>query len=118
MAISKDIVKVAQHASGLNKTDIDGIVGPKTIAAAREYDTEFDDFNVPLNKEHKLIIYVAQHACGMRGSDLDGVVGRITNAAVADYIEKNNIRSAKNALRLPILLLKRKEIFSISLSIN
>ncbi len=91
MTISKDIVKAAQHASWLDDSEIDGLVGPITIAAAREYDTECDDFDIPFNQEQKLVVYVAQHASGLRGSDVDGVVGPITREAVAKYLKKNNI---------------------------
>ena len=94
MAIPRFVVKVAQHACGLEPGEIDGLVGPRTIAAAREYDTECDDFDVPLEHSDKLVTTVAQHAAGLRGDDLDGVVGSKSKAAMTTYLTEHGIETA------------------------
>jgi hypothetical protein len=91
--LSKSIIKAAQHACRMDDTDIDGIIGPKTIAAAREYDEECEDIDVPLSDSRALIATVAQHAAGLRGGDLDGVPGPRTMAAVSAYLKANAIEA-------------------------
>lgn len=95
MNIPAHIIKAAQHASRMAESDIDGVLGPKTLAAAREYDTECDDFDIPMSESEKLIITVAQHAAGLRGRDLDGKYGPNTDKAVRAYLDANDIEAAK-----------------------
>lgn len=75
-------IKAAQHAAGV---PADGIVGPQTLAALREYDDEHDEFDCA-DRADRLVVSVAQHAAGLRGKDIDGLHGPRTEAAVHAYI--------------------------------
>lgn len=85
------IVKVAQHAAHLDGCDIDGVLGPRTLAALREYDNDCDDFHVPMADLETLAVVVAQHAAGLRGGALDGVPGLATESAVRAYAGKHGL---------------------------
>jgi hypothetical protein len=85
------VIKTAQHASRMSDADIDGVLGPKTIAAAREYDVECDDFTIPMAHADKLIVTVAQHAAGLTGSNLDGDCGPVTEQAVRAYAQTHGL---------------------------
>lgn len=85
------IVKAAQHAAHLDACDIDGVLGPRTLAALREYDHECDDFHVPMADLEKLAVVVAQHAAGLRGIALDGVPGLATESAVRAYARTHGL---------------------------
>jgi hypothetical protein len=91
MSVPEHVVKVAQHACQMEASEIDGIIGPKTLAAAREYDMECADFKAPRDQVSKLIIMVAQHACGLRGRSLDGLFGTETDGVTRTYVAKHNI---------------------------
>ncbi len=98
------IVKVAQHAARMDGSEIDGTLGPRTLAALREYDHECDDFHVPMADLETLAVVVAQHAAGLRGVALDGVPGPATESAVRAYASKHGLDAdapARPATRLP-----------------
>lgn len=95
MILPSYLVKVAQHACGMEAEGMDGLVGPKTIAAAREYDIECDDFRVPATHAKQLVVTVAQHASGLRGSALDGRLGPVTKERALQYITANDIELAR-----------------------
>lgn len=82
MNLPEKVIKAAQHAIDV---ETDGIFGPQTLAALREYDDECDAFASPDNAR-KLIVLVAQHAAGLTGKDLDGIYGPITERAVNEYL--------------------------------
>ncbi|ACY14183.1 M15 family metallopeptidase [Haliangium ochraceum] len=90
MNLSKPMIQVAQHAAGVTA---DGLLGPKTLAALREYDDECDEFDCAAD-EQRLIVVVAQHAAGLRGVALDGVPGPKTEAAVRAYAERAEVADA------------------------
>jgi hypothetical protein len=81
MSIPKHIIKAAQHAAGV---EADGLMGPRTLAALREYDDECDDFDCA-NDADRLIVAVAQHAAGL------------TDKAVRKYLEENDVDAAPPA---------------------
>ncbi len=90
MKLPKYIIQAAQYAAG---AAADGIFGPKSLAALREYDDECDDFDCAAD-EQRLIVVVAQHAAGLSGADLDGFIGPKTEAAVHLYMKSAQIADA------------------------
>ncbi|WP_428267372.1 M15 family metallopeptidase [Haliangium sp.] len=95
MTLPKHIIQAAQHAAG---AAADGTLGPKTMAALREYDDECDDFDCAEDAD-RLVVAVAQHAAGLTGADIDGRIGPKTDAAVRAYAEREKLDGAPAAER-------------------
>ncbi|WP_428268621.1 M15 family metallopeptidase [Haliangium sp.] len=93
MSLPSFVIKAAQHASD---AEVDGLLGPKTLAALREYDDECDDFDFA-DERNRLVVAVAQHASGLRGKDLDGRFGPTTKQAVQAYLERHGVEAANTA---------------------
>lgn len=87
MNVAEIIIMAAQQAAGVEP---DGKLGPRTLAALREYDDEHDEFDCPEDAE-RLVIYVAQHAAGLTGKALDGVPGPTTERAAQEYLARHSV---------------------------
>jgi hypothetical protein len=97
MRLPDYVIKTAQHAAGVRP---DGLIGARTLAALREYDDEYPDFDCGIDLDH-LVVSVAQHAAGLRGDDIDGKLGPKTEGAVRAYLGKHLGNAASATLPEP-----------------
>lgn len=95
MKHNRTVVRVAQHATGV---DVDGVVGPKTIAACRDYDLQHPEFE-SAGSSSGLVVMVAQHAAGLRGKSIDGVVGPMTRDACREYLAQHKVNQGSKRKR-------------------
>ncbi|MCG8418151.1 MAG: M15 family metallopeptidase [Proteobacteria bacterium] len=96
MRVPKFVLKAAQYAAGV---DADGLWGPKTLAALRQYDMEHDEIKIAMGDKDKLIVSVAQHAAGMPKRKIDGIYGPATEKAVKDYVAEQGLDEDKAGAR-------------------